>query len=140
MRPSSFSGTKDESTKGHPQTGQNVARSLLPHAPTLRSHCVRAAHYPQFATPSRPGLLIAMARYDDLTKDQLVALLKSRGAEFVGPDAGILACGYEGLGRLAAVTEIASRALAKCGEAKPDQRTKKSVRSTFPMLPNSIFG
>jgi len=47
-----------------------------------------------------------------------VELLKARGAEFVGPEAGILACGYEGLGRLAAVAEIASRALERCGRGK----------------------
>jgi phosphopantothenoylcysteine decarboxylase len=29
-----------------------------------------------------------------------VALLKSRGAEFIGPEEGLLACGYEGIGRL----------------------------------------
>jgi len=41
------------------------------------------------------------------------ALLKSRGAKFIGPERGLLACGYEGLGRLwnvdgilAAATEI----------------------------------
>ena len=57
-----------------------------------------------------------------------VALLKSRGAEFIGPDAGILACGYEGLGRLAAVAEIAKRALAKCEPAKSAKRTEKPQR------------
>ena len=41
-----------------------------------------------------------------------VATLKSRGAEFIGPAAGLLACGYEGLGRLDEVAAIASRALA----------------------------
>ena len=47
-----------------------------------------------------------------------VATLKSRGAEFIGPDAGLLACGYEGLGRLADVTAIASRALALVARKK----------------------
>ena len=40
-----------------------------------------------------------------------VALLKKRGGEFIGPDAGMLSCGYEGLGRLWAVEKIAERAL-----------------------------
>lgn len=39
-----------------------------------------------------------------------VALLQSRGVEFIGPEAGILACGYEGLGRLWSVDEIVERA------------------------------
>ncbi len=41
-----------------------------------------------------------------------VATLKSRGVEFIGPDPGMLACGYEGLGKLSQVDEIAERALA----------------------------
>jgi phosphopantothenoylcysteine synthetase/decarboxylase len=40
-----------------------------------------------------------------------VALLKSRGAEFIGPEAGLLSCGYEGLGRLWSVEDIARRAV-----------------------------
>jgi phosphopantothenoylcysteine decarboxylase len=41
---------------------------------------------------------------------QNVATLKSRGAQFVGPDEGLLSCGYEGVGRLAPVEQIVSRA------------------------------
>jgi phosphopantothenoylcysteine synthetase/decarboxylase len=40
-----------------------------------------------------------------------VATLKKRGAEFIGPDAGMLSCGYEGLGRLWPVEKIAERVL-----------------------------
>jgi phosphopantothenoylcysteine synthetase/decarboxylase len=42
---------------------------------------------------------------------QNVAALKARGAEFVGPEEGLLSCGYEGLGRLWAVEKVAGRAL-----------------------------
>jgi phosphopantothenoylcysteine decarboxylase len=41
-----------------------------------------------------------------------VATLKSRGVEFIDPVEGELACGYQGTGKLAAVTDIAQRALA----------------------------
>ncbi len=41
-----------------------------------------------------------------------VALLKKRGAEFIGPEKGLLSCGYEGIGRLWPVEEIARRASA----------------------------
>ncbi len=41
-----------------------------------------------------------------------VAALKSRGAEFIGPEEGLLSCGYEGLGRLWPVDAVARRALA----------------------------
>ena len=40
-----------------------------------------------------------------------VATLKSRGVEFIGPEEGMLACGYEGVGRLWNVDEIVKRAL-----------------------------
>jgi phosphopantothenoylcysteine synthetase/decarboxylase len=42
---------------------------------------------------------------------QNVSTLKSRGVEFIGPEEGMLSCGYEGLGRLWKVEEIAKRAL-----------------------------
>ena len=42
---------------------------------------------------------------------QNVATLKSRAAEFIGPEEGMLSCGYEGLGRLWPVDKVAARAL-----------------------------
>ena len=39
------------------------------------------------------------------------ATLKARGVEFIGPDEGLLSCGYEGLGRLWPVELIGQRAL-----------------------------
>lgn len=43
---------------------------------------------------------------------QNVSTLKSRGVEFIGPEEGMLSCGYEGLGRLWQIDEIAKRTLA----------------------------
>jgi phosphopantothenoylcysteine decarboxylase len=40
-----------------------------------------------------------------------VQTLRGRSVEFIGPEEGMLACGYEGLGRLWNVDEIAARAL-----------------------------
>ncbi|HEU6447692.1 MAG TPA: flavoprotein [Verrucomicrobiae bacterium] len=42
---------------------------------------------------------------------QNVKTLRSRGAEFIGPDEGMLSCGYEGVGRLWPVEKIAQAAL-----------------------------
>jgi len=42
---------------------------------------------------------------------QNVATLKARGVEFIGPDKGLLSCGYEGLGRLWPVEKVCERAL-----------------------------
>ncbi len=42
---------------------------------------------------------------------QNAATLKSRNVEFIGPEEGLLSCGYEGLGRLWPVDQVARRAL-----------------------------
>jgi phosphopantothenoylcysteine synthetase/decarboxylase len=42
---------------------------------------------------------------------QNVKTLKARGAKFIGPDEGMLSCGYEGIGRMWPVEAIAKRAL-----------------------------
>jgi phosphopantothenoylcysteine synthetase/decarboxylase len=67
----------------------------------------------------RAKLLIAPAMNGKMwghaaTRDN-VAKLKSRGAEFIGPDEGMLSCGYEGVGRLWPVDQIAKRALELVG-------------------------
>ena len=41
-----------------------------------------------------------------------VKLLKSRGAKFIGPDKGMLSCGYEGIGRLWPVEKIVEHVLS----------------------------
>ena len=38
-----------------------------------------------------------------------VKILQSRGVEFIGPDKGLLACGYEGIGRLWDVDKIVEK-------------------------------
>lgn len=47
-----------------------------------------------------------------------VATLRARGVEFIGPEEGLLACGYEGLGRLWKVDDIAERAFALLARAQ----------------------
>ena len=42
-----------------------------------------------------------------------VATLKARGVEFIGPETGMLSCGYEGIGRLWPVDQIAQHALTR---------------------------
>jgi phosphopantothenoylcysteine synthetase/decarboxylase len=46
---------------------------------------------------------------------QNVATLTARGVRFVGPDRGMLSCGYEGVGRLLAVEAIGQEALGLLG-------------------------
>jgi phosphopantothenoylcysteine synthetase/decarboxylase len=40
-----------------------------------------------------------------------VATLRNRGVEFIGPEEGMLSCGYEGIGRLFEAERIVQRAL-----------------------------
>jgi phosphopantothenoylcysteine synthetase/decarboxylase len=44
-----------------------------------------------------------------------VKLLRARGAAFIGPDEGMLSCGYEGVGRLWPVEQIAAHSLKLLG-------------------------
>ena len=55
-----------------------------------------------------------------------VAALKSRGAEFIGPDQGLLSCGYEGVGRLWPVQAVAERALELAGAPVKSKRRRVS--------------
>src|SRR5256885_16443715 len=65
------------------------------------------------ALATRAPILIAPAMngkmWEHAATQQNVATLKSRGVEFIGPEDGMLACGYEGVGRLWKVDEIAFR-------------------------------
>jgi phosphopantothenoylcysteine decarboxylase len=66
------------------------------------------------ALATRAPILMAPAMngkmWDHPATQDNVEKLKSRGVEFIGPEEGMLACGYEGLGRLWKVDEIAFRA------------------------------
>ena len=66
------------------------------------------------ALATRAPILIAPAMngkmWDNPATQENVEKLKGRGVEFIGPEEGMLACGYEGLGRLWKVNEIAFRA------------------------------
>jgi phosphopantothenoylcysteine synthetase/decarboxylase len=53
---------------------------------------------------------------------QNAATLKSRGVEFIGPEEGLLSCGYEGLGRLWPLEKVAERALELLRQRKPGRR------------------
>ena len=66
------------------------------------------------ALATRAPILLAPAMngkmWDHPATRENVATLGARAVEFIGPEAGLLACGYEGLGRLWKVEEIAFRA------------------------------
>jgi phosphopantothenoylcysteine decarboxylase len=66
------------------------------------------------ALATRAPILIAPAMNGKMWQNpatmENVEKLKARGIEFLGPEEGMLACGYEGLGRLWKVNDIAFRA------------------------------
>lgn len=69
------------------------------------------------ALPPRTPVLIAPAMNGKMwlhpATQANVAVLKQRGVEFLGPDTGLLACGYEGIGRLWPVADVAEYALRR---------------------------
>lgn len=92
-----------------PATANTIAKLALGQANDALS-CVALALNPQ------ASLLIAPAMNGKMwlhpATRQNVATLKSRGAEFIGPEEGLLSCGYEGLGRLWPVEQVAERAIS----------------------------
>ena len=61
-----------------------------------------------------------------------VATLRARGVQFIGPEEGLLACGYEGIGRLWPVEDIAQlvhRFPAKAGNSKLETRNSKKKKT-----------
>jgi len=66
------------------------------------------------ALATRAPILVAPAMNGKMWAHQAtvenVEKLKARSVEFIGPEEGMLACGYEGLGRLWKVNDIAFRA------------------------------
>jgi phosphopantothenoylcysteine synthetase/decarboxylase len=91
-----------------PATAHTIARLALGLADDALT-CIALALNPQ------AKLLIAPAMNGKMwlhpATRQNVAVLKKRGAEFIGPEKGLLSCGYEGLGRLWPWEQIARRAM-----------------------------
>ncbi len=71
--------------------------------------CIALALNPQARMLLAPAMNGKMWQHP--ATQQNVATLKARGAEFIGPEAGMLSCGYEGIGRLLGVEQICQRVL-----------------------------
>ena len=102
-----------------PATANTIAKLALGLANDALS-CVALALDP------RAKILVAPAMNGRMwlhpATQQNVATLKSRGVEVIGPEAGLLSCGYEGLGRLWPVDQVAERALALLRERRSGKR------------------
>jgi phosphopantothenoylcysteine synthetase/decarboxylase len=114
----SFYDEKENWRPGHIQLADRA--NLLLIAPATAHVIAELAHglasHPlaAIALATRAPILIAPAMngkmWDNAATQENVATLKSRGVDFIGPEEGMLACGYEGIGRLWKVDDIAFRA------------------------------
>jgi phosphopantothenoylcysteine decarboxylase len=91
-----------------PATANKIAKLALGLADDALT-CMALALPPQARTLIAPAMNGKMWLHP--ATQAHVATLKSRGVEFIGPEEGLLSCGYEGLGRLWPVERIADRAL-----------------------------
>jgi phosphopantothenoylcysteine decarboxylase len=92
-----------------PATANVLAKLANGHADDALT-CIALALNPQAKLLIAPAMNGKM--WQHAATQQNAATLKKRGAEFIGPEKGMLSCGYEGLGRLWPVDKIAERAMA----------------------------
>jgi phosphopantothenoylcysteine decarboxylase/phosphopantothenate--cysteine ligase len=114
----SFFDEKENWRPGHIELADRA--NLLLIAPATANIIAELAHglanHPlaAIALATRAPILLAPAMNGKMWEHPAtkanVEQLKSRGVEFIGPEEGMLACGYEGLGRLWNVNDIAFRA------------------------------
>jgi phosphopantothenoylcysteine synthetase/decarboxylase len=114
----SFFDEKENWRPGHIELADRA--NLLLIAPATANVIAELAHglasHPltAIALATRAPILLAPAMNGKMWEHPAtranVSLLKSRGVEFIGPEEGMLACGYEGVGRLWNVEDIAFRA------------------------------
>jgi len=84
-----------------PATADVIAQFAAGLAPDLLSSIYLMARCPVVLAPAMNG-----AMWTHPATAANVATLKARGVKFIGPEEGMLACGYEGIGRLWAVDGI----------------------------------
>src|SRR6266480_4514459 len=95
-----------------PATANMIAKLALGIADDALT-CIALALRPEAKVLLAPAMNGKM--WSHPATQQNVATLKKRAVEFIGPDAGMLSCGYEGLGRLWAVEQIGQRVMEVLG-------------------------
>ncbi|NDG70657.1 MAG: phosphopantothenoylcysteine decarboxylase, partial [Proteobacteria bacterium] len=78
-----------------PATANTIAKLACGIADDALTSIALASQAPLLIAPAMNGKMWMHA-----ATQENVARLKSRGAHFIGPEEGLLACGYEGIGRL----------------------------------------
>jgi phosphopantothenoylcysteine synthetase/decarboxylase len=90
-----------------PATANILAKMAAGIADDALSAIALATRAPILLAPAMNGKM-----WDHPATQRNVRTLQAWGHQFVGPSEGMLACGYEGIGRLAPVEEIVDRAMA----------------------------
>ena len=90
-----------------PATADFIARLATGQADDLLTTLCLATSAPIALAPAMNRLMWA-----NPATQANVQTLKGRGVEFIGPEEGMLSCGYEGIGRLFDPEKIVERALA----------------------------
>ena len=88
-----------------PASADLMAKYAHGRADDLASTILLATRAPVLIAPAMNGKM-----WLHPATQENAALLQRRGAEFIGPEKGVLSCGYEGLGRLWPVSQVAERA------------------------------
>jgi phosphopantothenoylcysteine synthetase/decarboxylase len=91
-----------------PATAHLIGQLANGLAPDLLTSLLLATPAPVIIAPAMNGKM-----WHHAAVQANVQALEKRGVTFIGPEAGLLACGYEGLGRLWPVAEIAKEILAR---------------------------
>src|SRR5499425_2051875 len=87
-----------------PATAHIIAELALGFAGHPLAAIALATRAPILLAPAMNGKM-----WEHSATQENVEKLKARGVEFIGPEEGMLACGYEGIGRLWKVNDIAFR-------------------------------
>lgn len=98
-----------------PATANTIAKLALGLADDALS-CIALALNPKARVLVAPAMNGKMWLHPATQKN--VQTLRDRGVEFIGPEEGLLSCGYEGIGRLWPVDQVARRALELLGDSK----------------------
>jgi phosphopantothenoylcysteine decarboxylase len=88
-----------------PATANIVAKLALGICDDALTSIALATRAPYLIAPAMNGKM-----WLHPATQQNAATLRARGAQFLGPEEGMLACGYEGIGRLWNVDEIVAKA------------------------------
>lgn len=88
-----------------PATASIIARLAYGFADDALTAVALATRAPLLIAPAMNGKM-----WEHPATKKNVLTLEERGVKFVGPSAGLLACGYEGVGRLVEISSIITQA------------------------------